>query len=241
MKSKEIKKTFSHISYKIGMMIFSICFLVFTFLKNFNENMTPKLLYLAELNINKYIEHTASDFKRFLLEKDFADHFLTIKENQKGEITSINYDMKKIYEVADELTNSIEKNILSSNQLNEFLDSKNPFSSLEEGLLLLFRLGQLSDSVLLSNLGPKIPVLIQFVSSVFTNVKSRVTDYGINNVLLEVYLEVTMTYDIITPIKKEQKKFSYDLLLDSKVLQGTVPSIYGGVMEKSTFFEVSFP
>ena len=51
MKSKEIKKTFSHISYKIGMMIFSICFLVFTFLKNFNENMTPKLLYLAELNI----------------------------------------------------------------------------------------------------------------------------------------------------------------------------------------------
>jgi len=211
---------------------------VFGLFSWFSKKLTPKLIHISELSMNKYILHTASNFKIFTLEKNSSDHFLKITENKDGEISGIDYDMAKIYQLADNLTNDLENNMEQSPVLNEFLNS--PWKS-EEGLLLFFPVGLLSDSIFLANLGPKIPVLVKFIHSVFSSIKTRVRDYGINNVLLEVYLDVTISYEILTPITMEEKSFQYELLLDSKVIQGKVPSLYGGVLEsRSAFFDVPF-
>ena len=111
-----------------------------------------------------------------------------------------------------------------------------------DGIVLAMPLGVVSDSVFLTNLGPKIPVYIHFIDSVLTQVKTKVTDYGINNVLLEVYLNVKISYEIISPVTEEEKTLQYQLLLDSKVIQGSVPNWYSSPYEsKTTFFEVYFP
>ena len=78
--------------------------------------------------------------------------------------------------------------------------------------------------------------------SVFTNVSTKVTDYGLNNALLNVVLKVRLGYQIITPSQKEKKTLEYELLISSSVIEGKVPNFYGGSMEnKTTFFEVYFP
>ena len=60
--------------------------------------------------------------------------------------------------------------------------------------------------------------------------------------LLEVYLNVKISYEIISPVTEEEKTLEYQLLLDSKVIQGSVPNWYSSPYEsKTTFFEVSFP
>ena len=103
-------------------------------------------------------------------------------------------------------------------------------------------LGVVSNSVFFANLGPKIPVYLHFIDSVLTQVKTKVTDYGINNALLEVYLNVTISYEIISPVTETKKTLDYQLLMDSKVIQGRVPNLYPGLFEsQTTFFEVSFP
>lgn len=225
---------------KIGMIFISIISIILLLFSWFNKNITPKLIYLSEKNINKYIEHIASDFKIFILEKNASDEFLHVKENQQKEIVGLDYDMTKIYELANKLIETLEKNINDSSFLNQYTEN-NKFENIEEGLVLYYPIGIISDSVFLSNLGPKIPVLIKFIPSIFSNVKSRVKDYGINNALLEVYLEISITYNIITPITEEEKKINYELLIDSKVIQGTVPNIYGGIMEnRSVFFDIPF-
>ncbi len=231
----------SKLSLKIGITVISVSVLVIILFSWFSHNVTPKLIHISEKNINKYIEHIASDFKLFILEKNASDQFLKIKENQKQEIIGIDYDMPKIYELADKLTTSIDENIKDANAIKKYLEKKSPFTSLEEGLLLSYPIGIVTNSVFLANLGPKIPVLIKFIPSVFSNVKSRVKDYGINNALLEVYLEITINYEILTPVTFEEKKIQYELLLDSKIIQGSIPNIYGGLMEnRSAFFEVPF-
>lgn len=231
----------SNLFLKIVLLFFLIFFLVLFFLIRFNEKVTPKLVHVAELKLNKYMEHTASSFKLFQLEKNLSNQLLKIKENEKGEIQAIDYDMPKIYALAESFTNSLETNI---NQTDIFQDSNSildaDFSS-KDGILLFLPIGVVSDYVFFSNLGPKIPVFIHFIGSIFSNIKTRVTDYGINNVLMEVFLEVSISYEILTPITMEEKELNYELLLDSKVIQGVVPNLYGGLMEsKSVFFSVPF-
>ena len=111
-----------------------------------------------------------------------------------------------------------------------------------DGIVLALPFGIVSDSVLFSNLGPNIPVSIHFIDSVLSQVKTNVTDYGINNVLLEVYLNVKISYEIVSPVMEEEKTLEYQLLMDSKVIQGVVPNWFSGAYQsQTTFFEVSFP
>ena len=85
-----------------------------------------------------------------------------------------------------------------------------------------------------SNLGPKIPVKIKFIGSILTGVKTKVTDYGINNSLIEVYTTISIQTLVITPVSKDRKTRNYEILVSSKIIEGKVPEIYGGVMEKSS-------
>jgi len=233
-------KTIQKTSFKIGLILFTIFFLLFFFFQSFSQKITPKMIHIAELSMNKYIMHTTSDFKLFILEKNSSDTFLKITENEKKEIVGIDYDMKSIYELADKYTNALESNLDDSTLLGKYI-SHDETLKVDHGIVLSYPIGIVSDSIFLANLGPRIPISIRFMDSVFSSVKTKVRDYGINNVLLEVYLDITVSYEILTPVTMEEKSYHYELLLDSKVIQGVVPNIYGGLLEsRSVFFDIPF-
>lgn len=229
------------ISTQIVLIFVLVCFLVGHFLFCFSNVFTSKMMPVAELTISKYIDSVASNFKMYSLGKNSSDEFLLVTENEKGEITSIDYDMEHIYELAGDFTELIESS------MNENIDVL-PYQSFDfkkqdsDGIVLALPFGIVSDSVLFSNLGPNIPVSIHFIDSVLSQVKTNVTDYGINNVLLEVYLNVKISYEIVSPVMEEEKTLEYQLLMDSKVIQGVVPNWFSGAYQsQTTFFEVSFP
>ena len=229
------------ISSQIVLIFVLVCFLVGYFLFCFSNVFTSKMMPVAELTISKYIDSVASNFKMYSLGKNSSDEFLLVTENGKGEITSIDYDMEHIYELAGDFTELIESS------MNENIDVL-PYQSFDfkkqdsNGIVLALPFGIVSDSVLFSNLGPNIPVSIHFIDSVLSQVKTNVTDYGINNVLLEVYLNVKISYEIVSPVMEEEKTLEYQLLMDSKVIQGVVPNWFSGAYQsQTTFFEVSFP
>ncbi len=240
MKSKTTFKKYrkKESSLKLGIIILSVLFLVFFMFSWFSKKASPKMIHLAQLNLERYIAHVTSDFK-ILIEKNYSDQFLNITENEKGEITSIDYNMSKIYEMAEEFTNSLEKNLGEFKSSNPYVQEEIP---MEDTILLFYPVGVVSNSVFLANLGPKIPVAIQFMDSIFSSVKTRAKDYGINNALLEVYLEVNIHYEILTPVTFEENTFTYELLLDTKVIEGSVPNLYSDYLEsRSAFFDISFP
>lgn len=227
------------LKWQIGGTIFAVVGITIILFILFSSKATPKLVYLAKTNINKYVDHLASDYQKIIVETEDLN-ILTIKENASQEITSMNYDMNKVYKIAENLTIYLEENISSQAKLNEYLQTNNSVAS-SKGLVLTFPLGQISESIFLSNLGPKIPVLVRFIDSVRTNVKTTVTDYGINNALLNISLEVKLSYEMITPITEQNQTLEYSILLDSQVIQGAVPNIYGGYLEdKSAFLELPF-
>jgi len=109
-------------------------------------------------------------------------------------------------------------------------------SNNQNGLVLNIPVFLGSSNIFLNNIGPRIPVLINFNETLLTNIRTKVTNYGFNNALLEVYITVEMQKLIITPLKKEGEKFYYEILVGALVVHGNVPEFYGGVYENSSGF-----
>ena len=88
--------------------------------------------------------------------------------------------------------------------------------------------------VIFSNIGAKIPVKLSFYEHVLGNVDTKITEYGINNALVTVYMSITLEQKIIVPYLEEKIKYDYSIVLGSKIINGKVPSLYNGVMNKTS-------
>ena len=121
------------------------------------------------------------------------------------------------------------------------LSIKNELTDANNRLLLNIPIGMASNSPFLNNFGPKIPIGIQYIDTVFTQVKTNIQAYGINNALIEIYLDISLTYEIISPVTKENEELKYSLLIDSVIVNGVVPNLYGKTFESKTVFFNVFP
>ena len=66
---------------------------------------------------------------------------------------------------------------------------------------------------------------------IIVNIKTKVTNYGFNNALLEIYITVEIEKLIITPVFKDNDKFYYDILIGAVVVNGSVPEFYSNGLE----------
>ena len=64
--------------------------------------------------------------------------------------------------------------------------------------------------------------------------QTKIKEYGVNNSLIEVYLKVSLNEEIIVPYSSKKINNSCEILLSSQVIEGIVPSIYNGLLEKNS-------
>ena len=218
---------------KILLTIVIILVLSFNFLSFIGNKITPKVTSLAKVSLNHHIKNIASNFKEYTYNnKDI----LIPTYNNKNEVTSLTYDMKVVYEIAGAFTSNIKSSLKEKNNNIPFITETN-----NNKILFMIPIGALYNQALFTSMGPKIPVQIYFVDNVFTEIKTKVTDYGINNALIEIYLSINLTYEIVSPFVREQVTLNYNLPIDQKIITGVVPNIIGHTFAtKTTFFNV-FP
>lgn len=113
----------------------------------------------------------------------------------------------------------------------EYFDSN--FKTETNSLIVSYPFGIYSDNIFVNNLGPRIPVKINLINNLSTNIKTKVTDYGINSLLLEMYIVVELKHEIVAS-KIYEVQSTYELLVSSKLLQGSIPNYFGGVIEKNS-------
>ncbi|WP_443686870.1 sporulation protein YunB, partial [Phascolarctobacterium faecium] len=64
--------------------------------------------------------------------------------------------------------------------------------------------------------------------------KTKVKNYGINNVLLELYLDISVSSSLLTPVSKEEIKDNFSILIASRIIAGSVPDYYNGILESTS-------
>ena len=123
-----------------------------------------------------------------------------------------------------------------------FINSDNyDVKNLKNGVISEVPMGIITNNVLLSNLGPKIPVKINLIGNVVSSVETKVRNYGINSALIEIYANIEVTEEVIIPFQTERIKITNNIPVAIKIINGSVPDYYSDGKLNSSSNILSLP
>lgn len=210
-------------------------------LKIISIRVSPILMNYAELETKKL----SSIVINRAVNKQLAngmniDEMFNIIKNDNGEIATIDFNPAIVNKVLNTTTNvvlinlkAIEEGNIDFIELPDILISNNK-DKLKNGIIYEIPLGTITNSGFLSNLGPKIPIKLNIIGSVESNVKTNIKEYGINNALVEIYIRISVTEQINVPFISKRVTVTSDIPVALKVIQGSVPKYYGGTLSKQS-------
>lgn len=229
------------LSYGLGIIIVLILIFALNLFKNFNRKITPNLLAIAESSINKLNESILMQYRvSEVYEKVDLDEVINITKNDNDEIIAVDFNLENAYDALSVITNYLGDRLEDEQTRKDILKyySEDLSSSLDS-IILSVPIGVASKDIYLANLGPRIPVKVNYMGYLATSVRIKLEDYGINNVLVSLYIDCSITNEFIVPSIQKEINHSYSILIASKIIQGKVPDYYGGTLEtKSNILNV---
>lgn len=211
-----------------------------------NSKLSPLLFDYAELQTEKLanlIINRAVN-KQVSNGIDINKLFSTI-QNNSGEIQTIDFNPTIVNNVLNTTTNAVYTGLKSVEQGNidliEIPDGiivEYDKNKLKKGIIFEIPLGAISGNAFLANLGPRIPVKLNLVGSVTSNINTRISQYGINNALIEVFVKIEVTEKINLPLSTKTMTVSSDIPIAMKIIQGKIPEYYNsnGLSQNSPIF-----
>lgn len=151
---------------------------------------------------------------------------INLNMNKDGEVVSVDYKLDIAYEYLSKSMETLYNNIISMNMSTLYKSGINNVYYLPMGLIY--------NNVLMDSLGYKIPCKINFISDIDIGFKTKVTDYGVNNLLIELYIVIDVKSYIMSPSTYKEFGDTYEIIVASKVVVGKIPVYYGDSIEQSS-------
>lgn len=201
---------------------------------------SDKIVSITKVKLREFMESFLSNNIGYdILNKTDLEDILVINKNSDGEILYVDYDLDQAYNTLDIVTKKLNALITQLENGSFDMPGNRNVLATNNGIVLTVPFFAGSKNILLANLGPDIYVPVNFVGSILTNIKSKITNYGLNNALVELYVTIKVTSNLISPVSADDLAIEYDVLVASKVINGRVPQIYGGaIVEKSNLLSI---
>lgn len=204
--------------------------------KNFSDKIDNKVLSMIR---DKMDVINASIINRAITSDVLLniniDDVLIVNKNKNEEIILLDFNMNNSYNILRNIISNLEDSILNVQQGNLddlFFEDDDIIS--KDGFLIKFPLGMVSNYTFLNNLGPRIPLKVQIGGSVVAGFETKITDYGINNSLIQVFVKCNLTEKVFFPLNVKKINFEYEFLVASKIIQGKIPTYYGGALNSKS-------
>lgn len=218
----------------IGIILFIIIIVgVILGFKLVKKKVMPIMLIAAKEESKKLATTIINDAVKKQVVEGLSFDKLFIITYENDEIATIDFDSVMVNKVLSTITTSIQNNLkyiekgnLSALELSDNVLAHYDEENLEKGIIYEVPLGIVYDNPFLSNLSPKVPVKIHLLGSINTNIRTEVTDYGINNVLIEVYVDVEVNLQVIMPFQSGENITKTSVPLALKMIRGKVPEYY---------------
>ncbi len=220
MKLRKVKK-YNGLWILVLILVNSL-FLVNVIGKKATANIDSLVIKTVNQNTYDYIFHAIT---KEVMSQEEINQFIYFNKNKEEEIESIEYRLDVAYAYLDNIVVKLYDQI---NQLK--IDSI--YYNQEKNVFFL-PVGYFHNNIFFSHLGSKVPCKVELLSNVKISFKTKVRDYGINTLLIEFYLNVETIHTIINPLSQDFGE-QYEILLSSKIVNGKIPTYYGGVIEKNS-------
>lgn len=157
---------------------------------------------------------------------------IVMNRNDQGEISDYSLNPAEASRIKGVISNRILWFIRSAEK-GKITLTNGPGKDLEyvknghsEGIVADIPLGQILNNALISNYGPRVPVEMDVVSKVQTDIRWDFKNIGINNIIFMAYLDVKVKVDIIVPFDIKTETISQHVPIGSNVLPKDVPYFY---------------
>lgn len=207
-----------------------------------NKKISPILLNYAEIETRKL----STIIINRAITKQIAngieiDQLFTVIQNKDGEIQTVDFNPIIVNKMLSTITNVVQVNLKAIQEgkidyveLPEDIAIEYDKEKLKKGIVYEIPIGSITGNAFLSNLGPKIPVKLNVIGSVTSNIKTNINSYGINNALIEVFVYIEVSEQVNIPFMSKRVTVSSLVPVALKLIQGKVPSYYGGSISKDS-------
>lgn len=190
--------------------------------------ISPKLINIVKNNIVYYDNLLVEEYVDTKeLRSNLIDDLISLDKNKEEEIINIDINTAKAYELMGNIVKELKNKTDSYGDVDAYAKNK------RGSMVLRYPIGLASSNILLNNLGYRIPLKLALNSNVLTGIKTKVTNYGLNNALIEVYLKVSFISNVIYFGLDDSINSDYEILLASRMIMGRVPDMFNGYLEKN--------
>ena len=225
------KKNFNKKS-KIGLVICSVIILDVLFFSLFGARIGKSISYSAMIKIEELTKYYMNDSIKKYLNLDTNDYIkLNIVNNN---IVNVDIDNNKCNFLLKNIINDLESNVkkIEMGEINNYHNLEMLRSN--NGIVVFMPIGVATNNTLFARLGPRVPVKVSFLENVDAYVDVEVENYGINNSLIKLYINMKVEEIVELPIEKDRNNIEYKFLIASKLVNGEVPNILGGSIDSSS-------
>lgn len=240
------RKYFVHHVSKIQKIILIVILLIIMLFFSFrylNKKASPIFSEYAEMEIKKLsniiINRAVS---KQMVENASTENMFIVDKDSKGEIQTIDFNPVLVNKFLSTTVNSIQLGLKQIEEGNvDLLELPDDIlihydkEKLKKGIIYEIPTGVIFGNSFLSNLGPKIPIRFNLIGDISGNINTKVTNYGINNAMIEVTLHIKLTEVVLMPFISKKIKVESNIPISIKIIEGNVPTYYlSGVDRQSS-------
>lgn len=203
-----------------------------------DKGITPALMEAAERKTNEFATRGINQAVKFAESYTIEDLAIT-ERSESGYISIVDWDSSVVNKINRAATDRVEEFFHSMNRgetprYEDPLGEPVPYGDTVDELVdrdptvIEIPIGQATNNSILANLGPRIPVNLELVGAVRTELVEEVETVGINGVFVTLFVEVEADVQIIVPFITEPSTVKTHILIDKSLVMGEVPEFYGG-------------
>ena len=211
---------------KITILIICIVIAIILMFRFINKRVSPLLTKYATMQANKIATNIVRRSVSDKVTKNFnVDDLFIITKDTNGNIRTIDFNPITVNKVLNKVTETVN-DYLTHVEQKEFQELSLKPTKDKQGIVFQIPSGAVFKNALLSNIGPKIPVKLILIGDIDSDIKTSITNYGINNAILKVSVYVHVKEEVILPISSKQVDINMNVPIAIKAIQGEIPEYY---------------
>ncbi len=215
---------------KLLIIMILVLLLAIILLSFFSNKIMPIYMNYAEGEIKSLVTTVITkSINDDLIDNISSDDLFIIKDENNSNMTIVDFDPVVINKLMSNISDTVYDNL-------KLLSEKDKDTLLKYNVnenIFYIPSGVIFNSPVLNNLGPKIPINMEIISLVNPNIETKVTEYGINNSLVEVFVNVVASVRMILPLRANEITVTVVVPIAVKIIQGMVPDYYlGGTLRQ---------
>ncbi len=211
--NKRFRKKKRENLYYLKVAVIGVIIATFFWFSFISKKLSDRIISIASVEANQRFYNMTSKIIREQVKKENVNDFLVFTKNKDGELLLTKYNLSKVYDFLEKVSNYLE---------------------LDKNYVFFLPSGLISKKFLINNIGTKIPIRVIIANGIYVNIKTKITNYGINNALAEIYLIIEAKQVVVSPFEKKEQIKQYELLLSSFFITGKIPNFYGDRYELSS-------